>query len=263
MQPACFIHVFKAGGTSVSDWLCQHYPESAVPPDPIAFRDNPETYLSAPLVRGHIFARDVIDTDRIILTMVRRPEAQLMSALWHLVSGAGVGREHKPFANDSMLEQAALCAKTGAGMQSVFFSARFGDREPSISILDRIHVIGLTERLQDTLRLFAWKLRLPALREISHARFSGAGAAGMPQQTKDVLSDIIETDSHLYAYAERRFERDMAELAAVSHGDIDAFLDHQARCSLKPAEDLSLGNCVEPSRTTGGPWHFPRRHGRS
>lgn len=232
MHPACFVHVFKAGGTSVSDWLCEHYPASSVPPDPVAFAENPSAYLDTPLLRGHVFARDVVHLDRVLLTIVRQPEAQLMSALWHYVSGADIDRDHQSFdAHTALTDQARVFAETDAGMQSVWFSRGHGAHEPAPDFLDRIDAIGLTERLPDTLRLFAWKLGLPAPHDIPHARNSGAGASGMPDEIRHILRDQLRIDGVLYDDARRRFDHDFDALrmAARTEADIDDFLDHRVK----------------------------------
>ncbi len=219
MRPACFIHVFKAGGTSVSDWLCQHYPESIVAADPITFRENRDRHLSAPLVRGHIFARDV-PKGRVMLTVVRKPEAQFMSALWHFASGATNDRRHLPFDGRDLSEQARLfTAEIDAG-QSRFFDPNG---------LAGIDVVGLTERLQDSLRLFAWRLGLPPPREVAHARHSKAGNAPMPDKIRDILREQLERDCALYDAARDQFQRDFAELTALSGGRVDAFLADHSR----------------------------------
>jgi hypothetical protein len=228
MQPtACFIHVFKAGGTTISDWLCDHYPVSAVPPDPDSYAANPATY-DAPLIRGHIYAADAIALKgRVLLTALRNPEAQIMSALWHLASRHTIERDHPRFssaANAAIIDVARQYATKPIG-QSRFFSPP--------GTLSAIDVVGLTDEIPDTIRLFAWKLGLPGPpRKISVVRYSGAGEAKMPAEVRELMKHEIACDEALYAEARERFERAFAELTSAAgtdnRSDIDRYLADRA-----------------------------------
>lgn len=233
---ACFIHVFKAGGTTVSDWLISQYPESDCPPNPAGFRENKEDYLSAPRLRGHVYWPDVCDLrDRIFLTMVREPESLLMSALWHMIS-ATVDRRHVPYDSsfqDKLLEE----AKTLVGRQRQLGMIRFfigEELEPQesciLSALENIHVVGLTERMRDSLRLFAWKLGCKAPRNINHARNSGAGALSLPREIREIFREELRWDGFLYEAVRQRFDKDFAALCdlAGAERNIDDYLDQHA-----------------------------------
>ena len=228
MQPAaCFIHVFKTGGTTISDWLCGHYPVSAVPPDPDTYAANPAAY-DAPLIRGHIYAADAIALKgRVLLTALRNPKAQIMSALWHLASHHATELNHPRFsitAKAAIIEMARQCATSPIG-QSRFFSPP--------GTLSAIDVVGLTEEMPDTIRLFAWKLGLPALRRKELViRYSGAGSAEMPAEVHELMKHEIARDEALYARARERFERASAELTSAAgtdnRSDIDRYLADRA-----------------------------------
>jgi hypothetical protein len=228
MPPAaCFIHVFKTGGTTISNWLSRHYPASAVPPDPDTYAANPAAY-DAPLLRGHIYAADVVALKgRVLLTVLRNPQAQIMSALWHLASGHLIDLYHPQFSSTSdaaVIEMARRCATTPVGQ------ARFFSPPGTLSAID---VVGLTERMPDTMRLFAWKLGLPAPQKGTLVlRRSGAGDASMPAEVRDLMKHEITRDEALYAEAKERFEHAFAELASAAgsdnRSDIDGYLSDRA-----------------------------------
>ena len=223
----CFIHVFKASGTTVSDWLISQFPISDVPPDSKTFRMDKQAYLSTPLLRGHVFYQDVKGLrDRLFLTVVRDPESRLMSALWHLAEG-GLDRRHKiydPSLQECLMEQAE---KKKAGGMYLYFSL---DISSAVSALEAFSVVGLTERLQDSLRLFAWKLGCKAPRGIGHARRSGAGTFPLPPEIRKLYEKELAWDTLLYDAARRHFDRNFAALcsAAGSEDGIDDYLDHRA-----------------------------------
>ena len=225
-RAACFIHVFKTGGTTISNWLCGHYPVSAVPPHPDTFAANPAAY-DAPLIRGHIYAADAIALKgRVLLTALRSPEAQIMSALWHLGSGHTTELNHPRFSaasNLAIVEVAKQCATKPIG-QSRFFAP---------GTLSAIDVVGLTEEIPDTIRLFAWKLGLPGPpREKTVLRYSGAGGTEMPAEVRELMKHEIASDEALYVEARERFEDDFAELVSAAGADnrleIDRYLADRA-----------------------------------
>lgn len=227
MQPAaCFIHVFKTGGSSISNWLCSHYPVSAAPPDPDTYAANPAAY-DAPLIRGHIYAADAIALKgRVLLTALRNPEAQIMSALWHLASGHMTDFDHPRFStasNAAIIEMARQRATKPIG-QSRFFAS---------GTLSAMDVVGLTEEIPDTIRLFAWKLGLRGPgREKLVMRSSGAGGAEMPAEVRELMRHEIAHDEALYAEARERFDHAFAELASAAgtdkRSDIDRYLADRA-----------------------------------
>lgn len=96
--------------------------------------------------------------------------------------------------------------------------------------LNTMDAVGITERMRDSLRLFAWHLGLPAPNNIGHIRDSGAGETQMPQEISDLLETQLWFDTRLYDAARRRFYRDFARLCEIAGGenDVDGFLDATA-----------------------------------
>src|SRR5690606_14658929 len=113
------------------------------------------------------------------------------------------------------------------GFQCCFLELAAGDPDTALDGLSRLHAVRLTERLPDSLRLFAWRLGLPAPRDLPHARDSGAGAADVPAEIEAIMADSLAADRTLYRAAEERFARDYAALCAAARGEdrIDAYLD--------------------------------------
>ncbi|MBP5856817.1 hypothetical protein KAJ83_07340 [Marivibrio halodurans] len=237
MRPAVFIHIFKGGGTSASDWLLEHYPESSAPPDSTTFALAPDDYLDTPLLRGHIRFQDVMHLDRTMLTIIREPSAQTMSVLWHIASQAKEDREHRllvdeisPESERGLVTVARELIETRGGMQAQYISPDSNEPERAPEAIPKFHAVGLTERLHDSLRLFAWNLGLPAPSVIPHARNSGAGDIEMPSKIREILDEHIRYDNRMYDAARERFDSDFSELckAAGSERQIDAYLNYRA-----------------------------------
>ena len=228
MQKAAFIHVFKTGGTSVYNWINQYYPRIIASPGADEFGqmvlDEPENIRSHGLIFGHVYAEDALrfgDTHRT-LTIVRRPEEHLMSVLWHLYVNAESPDSHRLDTFDrhplpTLLEMAKGLAPTGGGMQSLTFAPgnidmdnprqRRAKIDAALEVLGRVDVVGLTERMPETLALFARALGVdpPPDHEIPHARDAGAGRHGLPREIRRVLKHHLEIDRAIYRVALRRF----------------------------------------------------------
>lgn len=96
--------------------------------------------------------------------------------------------------------------------------------------LDSFAVVGLTERLQDTARLIAWKLGWPAPARLSQARKSDASVHPIPEAIRSKFSAELAVDEILYKEAQSRFERLLACLVreAGHENQVDSWLNHQA-----------------------------------
>lgn len=114
--------------------------------------------------------------------------------------------------------------------QSRFLCPTPEEPERAPELIPYFDAVGITENIDDTLRLFAWKLNLPAPRNIPRARTSGAGKAPMPEEIREVLDEKLRLDKALYEAAATRFRNDFDELrtAAGSESEIDAYLDYRA-----------------------------------
>jgi hypothetical protein len=272
--PLAFVHLPKTGGTTVCDWIDQHFS-----PDQQLVCDSEEhfrliatertggvSYLCEPMIRGHFdlpdglkYARMVRHEMRLFFTIVRSPEAQLMSLLWHMVSakhGLVKGRNHPPVEVETYLSDYIAAAEEfeccPLGSQCSFFCRAFnsvfqGGRSPADlsevcahireSYLDGVHIVGVSERLADSLRLVAWAMRWPAPRNLANARISGAGKRDIPKEVKAILWRRLALDSALHEGAQERFEIEFARLcrAAGSSEKIDDFLDLQAAARSLPS----------------------------
>lgn len=234
MKKAVFLHVFKTGGTSLQHWFAGHYKSRFVPTDAGSFHrqvQNDESGIRGhDLIAGHMSAEDALrfSDSHTILTVLREPEAQLMSALWHLYTHAeGVTkRQPQHFDQDSspaLIEIAEQIAATGSGMQSLFLApGRIDMNDPrqrrrkmkaASAALRQIHVVGITERLPETLRLFANRLQVAPPQQQPHARNAGAGRHGLTPELREILRHPLEIDQHLYRTAVRRFSYANAWLA--------------------------------------------------
>ncbi len=282
-HPLAFVHLPKTGGTSVCDWIDQHcsLEQQFVCNNAEHFRSvaaektGDAAYLCQPVIRGHFdlfdglkYARLLRHELRLFFTIVRSPEAQLMSYLWHAVSqklGLVEGRNHPRVEIEAYLsdyiEMAESLEFSPEGVQSSFFSCaardmfKEGRSAPDLSTeclhaketyLVGVHIVGLTERLHDSLRLVAWAMKWPAPRNLGKARMSGAGNCRIPERLKEILWRRLTLDSALYDGAQERFTTDFARLcrAAGSADRIDDFLDHESElkyphlepgCSANPA----------------------------
>ncbi len=243
-RPLGFVHLPKTGGTSTSDWIDQH-----VPVDRQFVCENPAHFVSVgrklaieknipfdfQLIRGHFYLKDGYkyaatfrNTSRFFFTLVREPEAQLMSLLWHIISTRGrnltVGRDHAQVQVEGFMRDYIEVAESfefeGSGSQCSYFLANpdepfwNGRKREHIEkdveafkrqCLDRIGLVGLNERLVDSLRLLAWSLNWPAPRNIGNARFSGAGGARLPEEVRAILWRRLAYDQALYEMAQARF----------------------------------------------------------
>ena len=237
--PAIFIHPFKAGGTSVSDYLCKYYVDSISPTNSVSYLKEKKN--RAPLIRGHVFAMDAPRGYKK-LTIIRNPEAQLMSAIWHMMTHFSDNLNHLSFNKSRDLikhvEEVWMSEKnsynlTGQlyGSQSSFFAppSQFPimpDR--ALNILSRFNVVGITERMDDSLRIMAWRLCLPPPQIKYHARSSQAGQHPMPDEIRQMLLPQLTQDTLLYNRANDIFEKDFLRLVNLAgsdrHQDIDAFL---------------------------------------
>ncbi|HVX99908.1 MAG TPA: hypothetical protein VHA55_08975 [Pseudorhodoplanes sp.] len=185
----------------------------------------------------------------MIATVIREPAAQLMSLLWHLhayETGRVVGRTH-PHASESthrdLLRWAMRCRYRRQGLQSKWFILddqawrryRYPNDIAPVCLsaaegLARCHIVGVSERLRDTLRLVAWRMRLPAPRDVPHARNTTAGTLPMSDSIRTLLRDHLACDTELYGRAYSRFAKDYAALVAEAGGEtsIDRYLDGRA-----------------------------------
>lgn len=237
VKKAVFLHVFKTGGTSLQRWLAEHYESRFVPVDSISFRDllnSNQSYIRRhDLIAGHMSARDALrlSDSHTTLTILREPEAQLMSSIWHSATAHRItGLEHERFTPASLpqlAEVAEALAETGDGAQWVFFVERpivggpidlSDPREKrktvrtALRTLGKIDVVGITERMPETIRLFSKHLKVEAPEEIPHYRRADAGRHGLPPELREILKHHLEVDQQLYDAAVKRFERDLSAM---------------------------------------------------
>ena len=238
---AIFIHPFKAGGTSVSDYLCKYYDDSATTTDSISYLKEKKN--KAQLIRGHISAMDAPPGYKK-LTIIRNPEAQLMSALWHTMTHSADNLNHLPFnksrdlikhAREVWMSEKNSYNVTGVlyGSQSSFFALPKKRGCDALETISRFNVVGITERMDDSLRIMAWRLCLPPPQPKYHARSSQAGHHPMPDEIHQLLLPQLTEDTLLYKRAIDIFEKDFQRLVYLAgsdrHQDIDAFLMERSK----------------------------------
>ena len=228
VKKAVFLHVFKTGGTSLQQWLAEHYESRFVPSDPSSFRDQLQGgecgVRKHNLIAGHMFAEHALrfsDT-HTTLTVLRKPEAQLMSALWHVYVNDESARSKKfdPGSLPALIEVAEQLTATGAGMQALFFAPSSIDMSDpnqrkaktgeALGRLAHIDVVGITERMPETFQLFAHRLGIEPPEEVPHFRNAGSGLHGLTPELREILKHHLEIDQQLYDAAVRRFERDLS-----------------------------------------------------
>jgi hypothetical protein len=95
---------------------------------------------------------------------------------------------------------------------------------------DRVHIVGITERLVDSLRVLAWKMGWPAPRNVGNARSSRAGENPIPKNIKNLVEHKLYLDSIFYQHARDRFLTDFAALVQDAGGEhnVDDHLDRNA-----------------------------------
>ncbi|WP_375594684.1 hypothetical protein ABWI00_21965 [Algihabitans albus] len=235
MRKAVFLHVFKTGGTSINQWLAARYRNVYAPEDPARFRSDVLKYRkyigSHDLITGHIYGDDALrlSATHRVLTVIRKPEAQLMSALWHLFANADSTTSRRPqrFDRDrdslpALIRVAEQIAVTGAGMQALFLAPsridlsdpdqRRAKTEEALQTLSQIDVVGITERMPETIRLFARRLHVSPPWRSPHYRNAGAGRSGLTPELREILKHHLEIDQKLYDAAAKRFERDVSQM---------------------------------------------------
>lgn len=232
VKKAVFLHVFKTGGTSINQWFAKRYKRAYAPASAKIFSEEAakyENYIRKhDLITGHIFGPDALrfSSTHCIFTIIRNPEAQLLSVLWHLYVRADTAN-HRPqqFDQDSLpalIEVAKQVAETGAGMQSLFLAPgridlsdakqRRAKAEEAIRVLDQIDIVGVTERMPETIRLFAKRLRVSRPWRSPHSRNAGSGRHGLTPELREILKHHLEIDQQLYEAAVTRFERDLSQM---------------------------------------------------
>ena len=235
MRKAVFLHVFKTGGTSLQRWLAEHYESRFVPVDSISFRDqlnsDPSCIRRHDLIAGHMSARDALrlSDSHTTLTILRKPEAQLMSSIWHSATAHRItdDLEHERYTPASLPQLARAAeslAETGDGAQWVFFverrpgsgsidlsdpRQRRDTAEAALEALEKIDVVGVTERMPQTFRLFAKRLQIAPPQQQPHHRNSDAGRHGLPPELREILKHNIEIDQQIYDAAVKRLRRDL------------------------------------------------------
>jgi hypothetical protein len=257
MTPLAFLHVFKTGGTATSDWIDSQTQDVSrfIPDDPTHFQAEGKRVDDFDLVRGHFELRSALQVfkrPRVIFTLVRRPHECLMSQLWHRAEAERgaidlENRDHRQFRaghTQALIRQAQAVREQKTGLQSWFFFLRpemlplirvkrfRRDLEQSaVDGLRRISVVGVTHRLQDSLRILAWRMKWPAPPKAPIVRQSGAGGTKVPWQIRLILRQELEMDQTLFEVARARFNNDHAVLvrAASKHASIDDFLNAQAQ----------------------------------
>jgi hypothetical protein len=266
MKKVAFLHVFKSGGTSVGDWLSEMvgYP-GFVPSNPEDFRRRRDESMAHKLVRGHFYARDaqVVLSDRFVFTLIREPEAHMLSVLWHLHSRRRdriTGTQHVAYSPGQYFGLLREAIRRDVGFRSLqakyFYVTDQGADTSQRAVrsalqgLAQFNVVGLTERLEDSLRIVAWRMRWPAPRNVGKIRLTGAGQSGLPLPIAMLQRKWLRVDRVIYAEATRRFESDFDSLVVHAGGisRVDDFLDQRAakRCRLSHPDELSLARTHEP-----------------
>ena len=232
MRKAVFLHVFKTGGTSLQHWLAEHYESRFVPTNPISFRDqlaSDDSFIRGhDLIAGHMSAREALrfSDSHMTFTVLRHPEAQLMSAIWHLATHQPTGGlEHERFTSASisqLTETAEAFADRAQGAQWLFFAPRRVNvsdpnlrrdaTKAALEALEKIDVVGVTERMPETFRLFANRLQIAPPQQQPHYRNADAGRSGLTPELREILKHHLEIDQKLYDAAVRRFERDLSRM---------------------------------------------------
>ena len=151
-----------------------------------------------------------------------------MSALWHLHVNADSAASHKRQRFDqgslpALMDTAEQMAANGAGMQALFLAPgridmndpeqRRAKTEEALQTLAQIDVVGITEHMPETIRLFARRLHVSPPWRSPHYRNAGAGRSGLTPELRETLKHHLEIDQKLYDAAVKRFEQDLSQMA--------------------------------------------------
>lgn len=276
-----FVHLPKTGGTSVADLLGTRFaphetlPLRALPAEECdAGLADPDRYR---FVHGHVpFAvRDTFRTPPFVLTILRDPVDRSVSAYHYLIQTASADPLHATrtaaadFASRHSLAEFARSefgARHSGDRQVALLSqpyhpGHFGrhgrnthvptrdDLDRATANLEACDVVGLTERLQDTVDLLSWSLGEPSLGTVgtANATLQRATLDELDDDTLAVLHERAALDIELYRFAVDLFEarrRAARRIAAPS-----------APTGPRPCE------CRFDDAIPGEGWYTPEPHG--
>jgi len=256
-RPLYFAHVPKTAGTSFYAVLDRYFAARDICPwttSNYLATEPRERWQGYQLYRGHFGRRlhELLDREPWMITMMRDPLQREISALHHSL------RDREAKAN----LPATLCEFVRLPDARQRMANAFRDyltrHEPGVATevwiesakqtIDECEFVGLAERFDDSMALLAYKLGWwPSEGVVARNVRPATQRAPIPEDTLEIIRDVVAPTNAVYEHAVQRFERDLSEM----HTDL---LRHRyrERTALTPRADNLLFRFDEPF--CGGGW---------
>lgn len=300
--PLNFIHIPKTGGTTVRGVVELHYPTHRAAGTALVKREmekqgEPKERMTFGadlakiwLYQGHTNVTSVLPEGYRRFTVVREPVARLRSQFHHWVAWTRKEIEDSPSApNIKALKHRAKTSTLEEFLAfdegPVFRLFRNGQCKTLVSNfpyqehhrlkgeelveqvcrnLDGMLTVGVTERLDESMRVLCWKLGWPPPPRVERLNARKRNREGDAAALPPIMEEAVVLDRRAYEHAMSRFERDhsamLNDLSLAPGADADhviAALDARARLALiesgvEPADEI---HARMDSGLRGSGWH--------
>jgi hypothetical protein len=226
MKPSIFCHVRKTGGTTLHGIF-----RNAAGADKVSPGHGSEQYSNAlrqwrglSVISQHIWFApgEKLSKDLVNLTVLRDPVERVLSNYFYVRAQDGVfnpdALERRLSLPEFVSSELAYARAEAENFQTKLFSPiglSPGESCPSPdrllnaakSALDQFEIVGLTERLAETVDLIAYVTGMKTVPVIPRERATDSRPSieNVPADTLRTLRDLNNLDAELYAYAAKRF----------------------------------------------------------